>query len=340
MATPSTSRWPASIKSGRWTSRRHGRRCLRALAREGIDDGKRLQATLAQPSGIVSDQSGANLYWVDPESSSVRTVPIAGDGNIKTLVGTGLFDYGDNDGSGTSAKLQHAQAIALGNGVLYLADTYNHKIRALNLSTNTVTTLAGNGTRGWSDGTGKQALFDEPSGLSYAAGKLYVADTNNNLIRVVDVATNAVSTLTLTNLSVAAPVTAGRADPGRPASPKSVDRRRQPARPIQCAQRLPPQQPRAVEDHVVVLEPGRRRSRREEPDVVRRRAQASRCPCRSVSIPARPRSRAPLRSTTAARERTRSASSNSSRSPLPVTIASGASAGEITMSYGLPTVAQ
>lgn len=182
-------------------------------AEEGIGDGERLQATLAQPSGIVSDTSGANLYWVDPESSSVRTLPTAGDAKVKTLVGTGLFDYGDNDGTGKAAKLQHAQGITLGDGVLYLADTYNHKIRAVNLSNDMVTTVAGDGARGWSDGAGKQARFDEPGGISYAAGKLYVADSDNNLIRVVDLASNRVSTLTLSNLSVAAAPAAGTALP-------------------------------------------------------------------------------------------------------------------------------
>src|SRR6185312_4245869 len=66
-------------------------------SREGIDDGNRLtQATLAQPSGIASD--GTNLYWVDPESSSVRELAVDGKGDVRTLVGTGLFDYGNKDG--------------------------------------------------------------------------------------------------------------------------------------------------------------------------------------------------------------------------------------------------
>ena len=180
-------------------------------SREGIDDGERLHATLAQPSGLVSEggANGGKLFWVDPESSSVRTLPVAGDGNVQTLVGTGLFDYGNNDGVGKNARIQHAQGIAIGNGSLFIADTYNHKIRALNLATDRVTTVAGSGSHGWKDGPAKQAEFDEPSGLSYGAGRIYVADTNNNLIRVVDAATGQVSTMTFSNLPAATAPAAG-----------------------------------------------------------------------------------------------------------------------------------
>ncbi len=179
-------------------------------SREGIDDGARLSnATLAQPSGITTD--GKNLYWVDPESSSVRQVQITGepDAEVDTLVGTGLFDYGNQDGTGKKAKLQHAQGIVYGDGKLYVSDTYNHEIRTLDPGSLALTTLAGS-DRGWSDGSGRSAKFDEPGGLGYANGKLYVADTNNHLVRVVDTRSGAVSTLTLSNLSVAAQLSPGR----------------------------------------------------------------------------------------------------------------------------------
>lgn len=167
-------------------------------SREGIDDGPRLsQATLAQPSGMTSN--GTHLYWVDPESSSVRTIDLAGNQAVSTLTGTGLFKWGDKDGKGIAAQLQHAQGVAYGNGKLYIADTYNMKVKALDLATNEVTTLAGTGSRGWKDGPGSGAEFDEPSGIGFGAGKVYVADTDNDLIRVIDRSSGAVSTLTLTN---------------------------------------------------------------------------------------------------------------------------------------------
>ncbi len=167
-------------------------------SREGIDDGPRLsQATLAQPSGMTSSSTG--LYWADPESSSVRTIDLAHDQQVETLTGTGLFNWGDKDGKGKDAKLQHAQGVAYGDGKLYIADTYNMKVKVIDLATNDVTTLAGSGTRGWKDGAGSAAEFDEPSGIGFANETVYVADSDNNLIRTINPATGAVATLELTN---------------------------------------------------------------------------------------------------------------------------------------------
>ena len=179
-------------------------------SREGIDDGDRKsQATLAQPSGITAD--GHYLYWVDPESSSLRRTALSGDGEVETIVGTGLFDYGNEDGKGKSAKHQQAQGVVFADGSLYVGDTYNHEVRRVDAATFEATTVAGTGSRGWSDGPGQIAMFDEPGGVGFARGAIYVADTNNHLIRTFDVASSKVSTLTLSNLAVASAVTPGRA---------------------------------------------------------------------------------------------------------------------------------
>ena len=169
---------------------------------ESIDDGPRLQATLAQPSGLAFD--GTNLYWVDPESSSVRMVPIEGNGEVRTLVGTGLFNFGDADGTGTSALLEHPQGIAYVDGTLYVSDTYNHKLRTVDPVGAAVITVAGGDEAGFLDGAGVRALLSEPNGLSRAGDLLYFADSNNHVIRAFDLRTNTVSTLSLTNLSVVA----------------------------------------------------------------------------------------------------------------------------------------
>jgi len=177
--------------------------------REGIDDGPRLNATLAQPSGLASD--GTYLYWVDPESSSVRRVPLEANGNVETIVGTGLFDFGDVDGPRETALLEHPQGIAYRDGVLYVADTYNHKIRSIDLSTAEVSTVAGVGSEGAIDGSADTARLNEPGGISAGATRLYVADTNNNAVRTVDVAGRRVATLAFSNLAVAVPgVESGR----------------------------------------------------------------------------------------------------------------------------------
>lgn len=170
-------------------------------SREGIEDGPRkTRATLAQPSGLAADDFF--LYWVDPESSSVRRVALDGsiEGSVQTLVGTGLFDWGDEDGQGKDAKVQHPQGIALEGDRLLIADTFNHKIKAIDPATFQVTTAAGTGERGWRDGPRHAALLDEPGGLSISGTKAYIADTNNHLVRVLDLSAGTLSTLTLTNL--------------------------------------------------------------------------------------------------------------------------------------------
>ncbi|MCH7483968.1 MAG: redoxin domain-containing protein [Chloroflexi bacterium] len=176
--------------------------------REGIDDGPRLAATLAQPSGLATD--GSYLFWVDPESSAVRKLSLDGGGFVQTLVGTGLFDFGDADGLPGVAQLEHPQGITYAGGLLYIADTYNHKIRTVHPETGAVTTFAGSGVSGNADGDAASAAFAEPGGIAAAGGLLYAADTNNHAVRIVDLASGDVSTLALTNLGVAVSTTQGR----------------------------------------------------------------------------------------------------------------------------------
>ncbi|MDA1258685.1 MAG: alkyl hydroperoxide reductase [Chloroflexi bacterium] len=166
--------------------------------RENIVDGALADAELAQTYGLqVLD---GTLYFADSETSSIRTAGTDVDARVHTLVGTGLFDFGDSDDVWTAAKLQHVQGIAVGDGVLYLADSYNHKIKRLDLVTGLVKTIAGSGERGMEDGPASEASFDEPAGLAFANGRIYVADTNNHLIRVIDIGAETVSTLELTGL--------------------------------------------------------------------------------------------------------------------------------------------
>jgi hypothetical protein len=171
--------------------------------REGIDDGLSLQASLAQPSGFATD--GSVLFFTDPESSAIRQVGFEPNADLFTLIGTGLFDWGDVDGAYPEAMLQHPLGIAFHAGMLFIADTYNHKIKLVDPENRTVETWAGSGDLGWGDGTGAEVRFAEPSGLSIAGGRLYIADTNNHLIRVADLATGEVSTLVFTNLTAALP---------------------------------------------------------------------------------------------------------------------------------------
>jgi sugar lactone lactonase YvrE len=166
--------------------------------REDIADGPRLQARLAQPYGVAV--LGDTLYFADSETSAVRSVSLGAEGRVDTLVGTGLFDFGDQDGAGESVLLQHVQGIASGDGVIYAADTYNNRIKQIGPVSRAVTAIAGTGRAGRGDGPAAGASFNEPAGLAYLDGKLYIADTNNHLIRVVDLASKMVSTLEITGL--------------------------------------------------------------------------------------------------------------------------------------------
>jgi sugar lactone lactonase YvrE/thiol-disulfide isomerase/thioredoxin len=182
---------------------------------EGLDDGQRLAATLSQPSGLAAGHG--LLYFTDPEASAVRQVSFGLDGQLDTLVGKHLFVWGDEVGSFSDTLLQHAVGIefvpgAQGAGLLYVADTYNHRIKVLDLDSKTSSVLVGDGTPGLQDGFGTDALLAEPSGLSATSDTLYVADTNNHRIRTLDLATGELTTLALSNLEIATVTMAGVID--------------------------------------------------------------------------------------------------------------------------------
>jgi thiol-disulfide isomerase/thioredoxin len=162
---------------------------------ERIIDGSFSRSSFAQPSGLASD--GNVLYVADSEGSVIRSVGLDGKGEVKTFIGyecrENLFDFGDKDGVGEAVRLQHALGVAFHGGKLYVADTYNSKIKVVDSAKQSCTTLLGGEREGWLAGP----VFNEPGGLSFAGDKMYVADTNAHRIRVVDLKTNKVSTLKL-----------------------------------------------------------------------------------------------------------------------------------------------
>lgn len=166
--------------------------------REARVDGAADTCALAQPSGITTD--GGRLYFADSESSSVRACDPSERGHVDTLVGVDLFEFGDVDGGRFKARLQHPLGVAWQGGLLYLADTYNSKIKVVDPKARTSVTLAGTGRHGDADGTLASATFSEPGGLCFLGGRLYVADANNHAIRVIDVKAGTVKTLTFSGL--------------------------------------------------------------------------------------------------------------------------------------------
>lgn len=168
-------------------------------SREGTSNGPLDEAELAQPSGLAFDDAGI-LYFADSESSSIRSASVLDPTGETALVAggdAGLFEFGDVDGIGNAARLQHPLGVAWDDERLLVADTYNSKIKAIDPVTGEVETLFGS-EQGWADGNDPR--FSEPGGLSVDGGLLYVADTNNHTIRIVDLATGTTSTLIVSGI--------------------------------------------------------------------------------------------------------------------------------------------
>ncbi|MEE9141939.1 MAG: alkyl hydroperoxide reductase, partial [Gammaproteobacteria bacterium] len=154
--------------------------------REELTDGPRLKAGLNQPSGLSTD--GRRLFVADSEASAIRVTGFDEDAELETIIGTGLFDFGDVDGKGRKVRLQHPLDVEYLDGVVYVADTYNSKIKILDPQTAVVKSFIG----------GMDEL-DEPGGISIAGDKIYIADTNNHRIVVADLIEGSAMTLVLTD---------------------------------------------------------------------------------------------------------------------------------------------
>ena len=155
---------------------------------EGYVDGDISIATFNRPTGIATDAAG-NIYVTEYGNHTVRKITPAGQ--VSTLVG-GFNGFAD--GTGTDAKLFRPTDIIMGvDGFLYVADSWNNRIRKVSLA-GVVTTFAG-GSSGFVDGMGNAAKFNKPSGLTTDAdGNIYVADLENQSIRKITTA-GVVSTL-------------------------------------------------------------------------------------------------------------------------------------------------
>jgi hypothetical protein len=159
--------WTLDTRTGRARPHAGGRG-------EDIRDGPLLDALLAQPMGITADAE--RVYFVDAESSAVRSASLDPAGEVHTITGTGLFDFGDRDGEADAVQMQHQQAIALhADGRLLVADSYNDALKWVDPTTRRAET--------WRRG------LHEPGGLALGDGVVYVADTNAHRVVVVGEAT-------------------------------------------------------------------------------------------------------------------------------------------------------
>jgi sugar lactone lactonase YvrE len=146
----------------------------------GSADGSALNSTFNRPSSVATDRLG-NIYIADAGNSRIRKITSLGI--VSTVAGYGNFT-GSQDGVGSAATFSSPSGIAVDYaGNIYVADTGNNKIRKITPSGN-VSTLAGSGNIGSSDGIGQSASFKYPSGVAVdGSGNVYVADTGNSKIR-------------------------------------------------------------------------------------------------------------------------------------------------------------
>ena len=153
---------------------------------ENIGDGHLKDANFAQPSGLFLDRN--SLYVADSEVSAIRFIDLEA-GTAQTVAGSGLFSFGYVDGILKRSLFQHPIGIHGEGRFLYVADTYNHAIRKIDLGIRRVETVIKNLREGTctlnGDKCSSLGLF-EPNDVKFHKGLLYIADTNNHLIRVFD----------------------------------------------------------------------------------------------------------------------------------------------------------
>jgi len=164
--------------------------------RENIVDGSVTEAQFAQPSGLSI--CGNYLFVADSEVSAVRRIDLASS-TVQTVVGEGLFVFGHKDGSIDKALLQHPLGLCCTGNAVYVADTYNHSIRLVDLVGEQVSTVVGKPemkTMCKIDDPACDTLgLFEPSDVKLKDTTLYIADTNNHLVRIFDLDKKLLTTL-------------------------------------------------------------------------------------------------------------------------------------------------
>ena len=159
---------------------------------ESMDDGGFPYHSLSQPSGLSTFRG--KTYFVDSETSSLRVLE---NSQVVTLLGKGLFDFGLKDGPLNQARMQHPLGVWADAQGVWIADTFNHAIRLYDPIRKHLRTLSGGSQAGLKDGSFDEARFNEPSGLMRVGHQVFVTDTNNHRIRILDLERRQVRTLEL-----------------------------------------------------------------------------------------------------------------------------------------------
>lgn len=160
------------------------------------DGGPALQATLTSPFGIVADLSN-NIFFTDVSNCVIRG--ITPGGIINLLAGSYVSGFGGDGGPATSALLSTPRGIAMdANSNIFFCDTGNSRVRRVDMASQIITTVAGNGISGYGGdgGLAVNANLSTPTGVAVdAAGNVYISDTDNQCIRYLNMANNRITTV-------------------------------------------------------------------------------------------------------------------------------------------------
>ena len=164
-------------------------------ATPGTTDGTGTGARFSCPSSVAYVPSLNELFITDGDA--IRTLDL---GTLQVVTRAGIIGTaGHADGTGLAASFHEPEGITYdaGNNTLYIADSNNNEIRAMNPTTYQVSTVAGSLSPGFTNGNGLAAQFNTPWGIAYdpADGIIYIADSNNNAIRSFNPANGNVSTI-------------------------------------------------------------------------------------------------------------------------------------------------
>lgn len=163
--------------------------------REGIEDGTLEKSLFAQPSGLAL--GGSHLYVADSEASGIRSISFK-TGFVSTVIGSGLFAFGNRDGPVQEARLQHPIGVFADKGKIYVADTYNSAIKEIDTRKEKVRTLVSMKSKSEcriDDPDCDTLGLYEPNDVKLMKDTLYIADTNNHLIRKYDLKSRILTTL-------------------------------------------------------------------------------------------------------------------------------------------------
>ena len=164
---------------------------------EDIEDGDFKHCSFAQPSGLSLNKN--NIYVADSEASGIRNISLKNN-FVSSIVGSGLFVFGDRVGRVDETLLQHPLGVTYDDGVLFIADTYNNSIKEINLSkkisTNIISKEEHSVCKVDDPRCDTLGLF-EPSDVKSDGRYLYISDTNNHLIRRYDKNKKILETITI-----------------------------------------------------------------------------------------------------------------------------------------------